>query len=404
MVFSYKCFNQNQEVVAGEIDAADKDAAILELQKNGFTIVFIEEKKMPVVVKLDSFSFFAPKIKTKDMVIFSRQISTLFEAGVSALKAFRLLADENDNLTLKQKLTEVADDIQSGVSLSNSLEKQKHTFTPFYVSMVRAGEESGQLNQSFLYLADYLDREYELSQKVKKALTYPIFVVCTFLTIMTLMFVFVIPKMAALFADQGTELPKITQIILGLSNFLVNYGIYMLPLIFGGAWWFYKYSRTVKGHYALDELKTKLPVFRNLFQKIFLTRLSDNMDTMLTSGVSIVRAIEITADVVDNDVYKELLIRVSEKVKTGTPFSKALYEEPNIPNILIQMVKVGEETGELGYILKNLAKFYKREVDTAIDSVVGLIEPAMIVGLGIGVGILVASVLLPMYTLSSSIS
>jgi type IV pilus assembly protein PilC len=153
-----------------------------------------------------------------------------------------------------------------------------------------------------------------------------------------------------------------------------------------------------------DVWKLRIPVIKDLYQKIFLSRLADNMDTMLSSGVSIVRAIEITSNVVDNQLYKELLLRVSEKVKTGTAFSQALYEEGDIPNILIQMVRIGEETGEVGYILKNLAKFYKREVDTAVDTAVGLIEPAMIVGLGIAVGVLVSSVLLPMYSLSSSLT
>ncbi len=404
MLFIYKCLNQQGAVSEGEIDAADKDVAITELQKQGLIIVYIDPKPQTLNIVLPKISFFAPKIKVKDMVIFSRQIATLFEAGVSALKGFRLLADENDNPALKIKLTEVADDIQSGVSLSKALEKHNELFTSFYVSMVRAGEESGKLNEAFLYLADYLDRDYELTQKTKKALTYPAFVLATFVIIMTAMFVFVIPKMAAMFADQGTELPTITKIILGFSAFLVNYGIFILPVILAGAWYFYKYTKTYEGRVLVDTWKTQAPIFKTMYEKMFLTRLSDNMDTMLTSGVSIIRAIEITADVVDNEIYKALLLRTVDKVKTGTPFSKALYEEPLIPNILVQMVKVGEETGELGYILKNLAHFYKREVDDAIDAVIGLIEPAMIVSLGLGVGILVSAVLLPMYSLSSSIS
>ena len=407
MVFDYTFLTESGEKTAGVIDSSSKEAAILELQKRGLIVVSIEEKKNLLGITVGaskSFDLFAPKIKNKDVVVFSRQISTLFEAGVSALKAFRLLADENDNKSLQRVLTNVSDNIQSGVSLSAALTKEKEVFSPFYVSMVKAGEESGKLNESFLFLADHLDREYELNQKTKKALTYPAFVVGTFIVIMSVMFVFVIPKMSALFADSGTKLPLVTRIILGISNFLLHYGLYILPLVIGIVVFFIRFSKTPEGKLMLDTWKTKIPVFKNLYQKIFLARFSDNMNTMLSSGVTIIRSIEITADVVDNEVYRNLLLRSIEKVKNGTALSKALYDEPDIPNILVQMVHIGEETGELGYILKNLSNFYKREVDNAVDSVIGLIEPAMIVGLGLGVGILVSAVLLPMYSLSEAIS
>lgn len=404
MIFHYTAINQEGVKTEADIESASVDAAIALLQKKGLSVVTIVDKGEASETLLGKIGLFKAKIKPKDVVIFSRQIATLFEAGVSALKAFRLLAAENDNKELQIQLTGVADDIEAGISLSDALAKRPELFSTFYVSMVKAGEESGKLNESFLYLADYLDRDYELRQKVKKALTYPMFVVGTFIAIMVGMFIFVIPKMAAMFADQGAELPTITRIVLGTSNIFVKYWIVVLPLLIVAGWLFYRWSQTETGRYKVDEIKTKMPVFKRLFQRIFLTRLADNMNTMLSSGVPIVRSIDITAAVVDNMVYKELLGRVSKKVQSGTAFSKALYEEEQVPNILVQMVRIGEETGELGYILKNLATFYKRELDTAIDNVIGLIEPAMIVGLGLGVGVLVSSVLLPMYSLSSSIS
>lgn len=404
MLFRYNAINGEGVKSQGTIEAANLDTALSNLQKRGLSILTIQDASE---VKSDLFggrSFFRKKIKPKDVVIFSRQVATLFEAGVSALKAFRLLASENDNEELKRQLTGVADDIEAGVSLSESLSRKPDIFSPFYVNMVKAGEESGKLNESFMYLADYLDRDYELRQKVKKALTYPSFVVGTFVLIMVGMFTFVIPKMAAMFADQGAELPLITRIVLNISKLFSDYWLFTLPVLIIGGWLFYRWSKTEEGKRKIDEIKTKVPVFKTLFQRIFLTRLADNMNTMLSSGVPIVRSIDITAAVVDNKVYEDVLKRISTKVQTGTAFSKALYEEPLVPNILVQMVRIGEETGELGYILKNLAVFYKRELDTTIDNVIGLIEPAMIVGLGLGVGILVSSVLLPMYSLSSAIS
>lgn len=401
MIFHYTAINQDGTKTEADIESSSVDAAIVLLQKRGLSVVTIKDKSESTGM---SFSFFGSKIKPKDVVIFSRQIATLFEAGVSALKGFRLLAAENDNKELQRELTGVADDIESGVSLSQALSKKPDIFSPFYVNMVKAGEESGKLNESFMYLADYLDRDYELRQKVKKALTYPMFVVGTFIVIMVGMFIFVIPKMAALFADQGAELPTVTKIVLGISNIFVQYWIIVFPIMILGGWLFYRWMQTEEGKRRVDEIKTQTPVFKSLYQRIFLTRLADNMNTMLSSGVPIVRSIDITSAVVDNVIYKELLVRVSAKVQSGVAFSKALYEEPLVPNILVQMVKIGEETGELGYILKNLATFYKRELDTSIDNVIGLIEPAMIVGLGLGVGVLVSAVLLPMYSLSSAIS
>lgn len=404
MLFHYTSVDINGVKVEADIESLSLDTAVSLLQKKGLSIVEIKEKEEPSWVDgLSHFRLFKRKIKPKDLVIFSRQIATLFEAGVPALKGFRLLATENENPAMQKELTSVSDDIEAGVSLSESLARRPEVFSTFYVNMVKAGEESGKLNERFLYLADYLDRDYELTQKIKKALTYPGFVVGTFIVIMVGMLTFVIPKMAAMFAENDAELPMVTKIVLAISDIFVKYWLISFPIIIISLWIFYRWSKTEEGTRVIDETKTKIPVIKTLYQRIFLTRLSDNMNTMLTSGVPIVKSIDITAAVVQNTVYRDLLLRVSQKVQSGTALSKALYEEPLAPNILVQMIHIGEETGELAYILKNMSVFYKRELDTSIDQVIGLIEPAMIVGLGIGVGVLVAAVLLPMYSLSSAI-
>jgi type IV pilus assembly protein PilC len=405
MLFHYTAINADGTKTSADIESASQEAALLLLQKKGLTIIaLVEQEPAGGFEYFRNLKLFQPKVSSKDIVIFSRQIATLFEAGVSALKAFRLLAGENNNHALKEELTHVSDDIEFGVSLSEALARRPALFSTFYVNMVKAGEESGKLNEAFLYLADYMDRDYELKQKIKKALTYPAFVVGTFVVIMIAMLTFVVPKMSALFADQGAELPTITKIVLAISSIFVNYWLIVFPVLIIGGWFFYRWAETSDGKRQVDIAWTNIPVFNTLFQRIFLQRLADNMNTMLSSGVPILRSIEITADIQENTVYKELLMRVSQKVQTGTAFSKALYEEPLVPNILVQMVHIGEETGQLGFILKNLATFYKRELDNSIDSVISLIEPAMIVGLGLGVGVLVSAVLLPMYSLSSTIS
>jgi type IV pilus assembly protein PilC len=330
-------------------------------------------------------------------------VATLFESGVSALRAFRLLGQENENKTLQEEVFKVADDIEKGISLSQSLSAHPDLFSNFYVNMVKSGEESGKLNEVFSYLADYMDRNYELTQKVKKALTYPGFVISVFFAIMTAMLTFVVPKMAAMFAEEGAQLPLVTRIVLFISDLFVKYGPITFPVLGVSAYLFYRWTKTEDGGFKFDTFLLKTPVVKTLMQKLFLLRLSDNMNTMLSNGVPIVKAIDITASIMENRVYKKLMGRVSEKVQMGKSLSKALYEEPLVPNILVQMVHIGEETGELSFILKNLANFYRRELDNAIDNMIALIEPAMIVSLGVGVGFLVSAILLPMYSLTEAI-
>lgn len=406
MIFHYSSLNDNGNKEEGDIDATSLDNAILLLQKKGITkLLEVAEKvdKNNNVLKAVSAKLFKQKISSKDVVMFSRQVATLFEAGVSALRAFRLLAQENENKTLQEEIMGVADDIETGISLSEALSRRPDLFSNFYVNMVKAGEESGKLNEVFLFLADYLDRNYELNLKIKKALTYPGFVIGTFFVIMVAMLTFVVPKMAKMFAEEGAELPLVTRIVLFASDLFVKYGPITFPTMAILGFLFMRWSKTEEGATVVDDTLLKLPVIKNLMQKIFLQRLADNMNTMLSNGVPIVKSIDITASVIENRVHKQLLRRVSEKVQTGKSFSKALYEEPLVPNILVQMVHIGEETGELGYILKNLAVFYRRELDNAIDSMIGLIEPAMIVSLGLGVGVLVSAILLPMYSLTEAI-
>ena len=210
MLYHYTALNNNGNKEEGDIEGTSLDNAILLLQKKNITIVEIKEKEDESDDIFKNVKFFKKSIKPKDVVIFSRQVATLFEAGVSALKAFRLLAEENENETLQEQLIGVADDIESGISLSEALTKRPELFSTFYVNMVKAGEESGKLNEVFLFLADYLDRDYEMSQKIKKALTYPSFVIGTFFVIMIGMLTFVVPKMAALFTEEGAKLPMVT--------------------------------------------------------------------------------------------------------------------------------------------------------------------------------------------------
>ena len=218
------------------------------------------------------------------------------------------------------------------------------------------------------------------------------------------MFVVVIPKLSAIILDSGQAVPFFTQIIIGLSNFFINYGFIVLIFFVLLGVWLWRLSSTEKGKAYLDKMRLSTPVIGTLYKKLYLSRMADNMDTMLTSGIPIVRAIDITAEVVGSRVYKGILKETADGVKSGLAFSATLEKHPEMPPIMVQMVKVGEETGALGSILKTLADFYKREVDDAVDTLVGLIEPVMIVVLGLGVGVLLVSVLMPIYNMAGGIS
>ncbi|MFA6300794.1 MAG: type II secretion system F family protein [Candidatus Paceibacterota bacterium] len=402
MLFKYKSVDDKGINKEGEIDAPNRDVAISALQRRGLVIISINEaagKK-----SFFQISFFE-RVKPKDVVILSRQIATLFEAEVSALKAFTMLSVNTENKLLGSKLSQVCEDLQSGISISGSLARHPDVFSDFYINMVKVGEETGKLNQTFLHLAEYLDRQYSLTSKTKNALIYPAFVVITFFVVMTLMFVVVIPKLASILEDSGQAIPVFTQIIIWISDMFVHYGFFLLIFLALLGVWIWRMSVTERGRIYMDKLKLSVPAVGNLYRKLFLSRITDNLNTMLSSGVPIVRSIDITADTVGSYVYKNILADVADGVKSGLTLSAAFEKHSDfIPPITIQMIQVGEETGSLGTILKTLTDFYKREVDDAVDTLVGLIEPVMIVVLGFGVGILLVSVLGPIYNMAGGIS
>ncbi len=401
MLFNYQSIDQAGARKAGSIDAVNVDIAISSLQRRGFVITSIHEAGKKAGLLGMNLSWF-DKVSNKDVVILSRQLATLFEAQVSALRIFRLLGAESENRFLGLKLIQISDDLQAGDSISSALSKHPKVFSEFYISMVKAGEESGKLNDTFEYLADYLDRTYELVTKAKGALIYPAFVIMTFITVMILMFTIVIPKISAILVDSGQEIPIYTKIVLGISNFLVDYGFILLGVVIFGGFFLVRFIRTKAGTVIFDQFKLSIPYLSNLYRKLYWSRLSDNMNTMLVSGIPMIRSLELTSSVINNTVYKKILADAVESVKAGKTVSESLSGNGEIPGIMIQMMKVGEESGELGSILKTLAKFYSREVTTAVDALVGLIEPLMIVLLGAGVAILLASVLIPIYNVASA--
>lgn len=401
MLFSYKAVDDKGADRSGTVDAVNIDVAIAALQRRGLIIASIDpvEQKLGLKTSIQLFS----GIKGSDIVMLSRQMTTLFEAQVSALRAFQLLAAEARTPQLASKLSAIAADIQAGSAISAALSRHPEVFSGFYVNMIRAGEESGKLDETFAYLADYLDRNYEITAKAKNALIYPAFIVGTFIIVIVLMMTLVIPKLASMLTEVGQSVPVYTRVVIGISNMFANYALLWGILIVLAGFFLYRYVKTQTGQVVFSRARLQVPVIGGIYQKLYLSRLADNLSTMLRSGIQMLRGLEITGTVVEDPTYERVLKEAAVDVKGGMPVSEALRKHPEIPGIMVAMIKIGEETGNMGSILDSIAKFYRREVNNAVDTLVSLIEPFMIVMLAVGVAILLASVLVPIYNIASGI-
>lgn len=401
MLYKYEATSLSGERQTGNIDAPNMEIAISSLQRRNLIIVSIEPaEKQPFFSK--GIEFFE-RVKVKDVVLLSRQLSTLFEAKVPVLDSFKLLSSEAESPVLRKKLAQIVEDIQGGITMSQAMAKHPDVFSKFYVSMVRSGEESGMLQEIFLELSNHLERSYELTSKARNALIYPAFVIIVFIAVIVLMAVFVIPKLSVILTEAGQNVPIFTKIIIGMSNSLITFGPLLFVGLVAGIFAFWRYTKTKTGKVAVSRFLLAVPYVGFLFKKLYLARISDNLRILLSSGVSMIRSLEITADVVGNEVYAKILSEATDAVKGGSSLSEAFSKYRDIPLLVSRMVKIGEESGKLNFMLETMARFYKREVDTTVENIVSLIEPAMIIVLGTMVGLLLISVLGPIYNLSSAI-
>ncbi len=397
MFFVYEVIDKNKNSLKGRVEASSRTSAISLLQSKGYTIVkLIDEKKS---LNIELFN----KVSGNDLVIFSRQIATLFEAEISALRAFNLVSEHIRNDYFRGILNDIARRIESGSSVENAFRVHENIFGSFFVNIVSVGETSGTLSRSFSYLADYLERYYELTSRVRRSLTYPIFVIVVFVIVMFLMFVTVIPQIASILTESGQELPKITQIILGISDFLRSnvliIFIGLISVIIGLVF----YYRTSEGRKSFHRFFVTMPILGRLFREFYLVRFADNMSVMLSSGVPIVKAVDSIKEVIGNVVYEEILDDIGKSIRQGSSLSNAVASHKMLGENISQIIKVGEETGELSKMLKTVADFYQQQLTVTIETIIDLIQPTIIVFLGVGVGVLLGSVILPIYSLAGSI-
>lgn len=402
-LYTYTALDEQGAQRAGTIDAVNVDVAISALQRRGLIISSIDSAEVKRAWSLQSQVAIFSGIKGSDIVMLSRQMTTLFESQVSALRAFQLLASEARTPKLAEVLSEIASDIQGGSQISSALSKHPNVFSTFYVNMVRAGEEAGKLDETFAFLADYLDRNYEISSKAKNALIYPAFIVATFVVVIVLMMTLVIPRLASMLTEVGQAVPVYTKVVIGMSNLFVDYAFLWIVFLVASGIFLFRFSRTETGGAMLSRARLQVPVIGAIYRKLYLSRIADNLSTMLRSGIQILRGLEVTGSVVEDPTYERIMTEAAADVKAGLPLSEAFRKHPDMPGIVVAMIKIGEETGNMGAILDSIAKFYRREVNNAVDTLVSLIEPFMIVSLAVCVAVLLASVLVPIYNIAGSI-
>lgn len=385
----------------GAIEAESRERAAELLLERGFFVTKIEEKK-----GVDPFLVFKRllgRVSKKDLAIFLRQLSILISASVPLVQALKMISEQTANATLKEALVDVVNEVEGGQKLSVALSHFPHIFNHFFVNMIKSGETSGRLDDVLSYLADQQERDYELEGKIKGAMMYPAFVITVMIIAGIVMMVFVLPKMLSLFTELGdiSNLPIATKILIAITNFSQNYWWVMLIVMLsavGGAR--YAISQPT-GRIFWDTVKLKLPIFGRLLRFIYVVRLTRSLSTTLAGGVTLSSSLVVIRDVMGNAVFEDIITKAMHDVDEGMQLSVSLAKAKEIPAMVSQMVSVGEQTGKLDDVLERLTVFYTREINAVVDNVLTLIEPIIMVLLGLAVGVIVAGVLLPMYNLAN---
>jgi len=398
-IYKYKAFDKDKKAQEGMVEANSKDYAGEMLAEKGLSIVSISEissgKKR---INLD----FLNRVKIKDIVIFSRQFSVLISANVSMVQALKILVDQTANVTLKMVISEVADEVDAGSTLSEALGKRANIFSNFYVSVIRSGETSGKLDEVLSYLADEMEKDYDMMSKIKGAMIYPAFVLISLVAVGIVMMIFVVPKLTGILTESGAELPIITRILIGTSSFMQKYWWLLIVITAGIVTAFKWYTKRPQGRRQLDYIKLRLPIFGHLFQLIYLVRFTRSMNTLIVGGVTIDNSLKVAAEVVGNKIYQELIEKTIKEVEDGNSISSVFINSKTIPKMVSQMLNIGEKTGKMDVILERITNFYSREIGNMVTNLMTLMEPFIMVIMGVAVGMMVAAVILPMYNLASN--
>ncbi|MEA3307385.1 MAG: type II secretion system F family protein [Elusimicrobiota bacterium] len=394
MQFAYKAKDSKGKLLEGTVEANDQRAAINKIKAQRMSVVEIKEEK-----KKSGFKFAKPKVETHDIVIFSRQLSTLVSAGVPIVQGLNILESQAENPAFKEVLTVLKTDIESGLSIADAMSKHPDVFEELYVSMIKAGEVGGILDIILERLSGFLESAEALKAKVKAALMYPAIVSLAAGGITVFLIAFVIPIFKDIFAGFGQELPFPTRMIIMFSDFLRNNGIVLVLGTGGLVYGIKKYIKTEKGREKLDEMSLKLPVFGILLKKVAIAKFSRTLGTLIKSGVPILQGLETVAKTAGNKVIEHAIDASKDSIKEGGSISEPLKKAGIFPPMVIQMIGVGEETGGLDNMLEKIADFYDQEVDTAVKGLTSMLEPIIMIIMGFVIGTIVIAMFMPMFSL-----
>lgn len=401
--FKYKVRELSGEEASGESEGADRFAVAAELRSTGKSVVSVEEVKGGFAFNMDAINARLSRVKVQELIVFAHNLSSMMKAGLALSRGLSILERQTKNPALKKTLKTLIDEISKGATLSAGMAKFPKVFSPIFVSMVRAGEESGGLSDSLLIIGDQLEKSYLLKKKIKGAMIYPSVVIATLFIIGVLMFIYVVPTLAATFKDLNTELPTSTKVIMWISDFLSNHLIVGIVGIIGIAASFITALRTKQGRRAFEFMSFRLPVVGDLVRQSNSARMARTLSSLLSSGVDMLEAINITRDVLQNSYYKEMMTLAADRVQKGIPLSSVFAESDIYPLLVGDMIEVGEETGKLASMLLNLALFYENEVDEATKNMSTIIEPLLMVFIGGAVGFFAVSMISPMYSVMSNV-
>lgn len=401
MKFHYSARTKSGEMQVGFVEGANKNAALNILNSHDLFLLSIEEIKTEGIVA--SLTGFFRRIKRVDLMIFTRQFATMLEAKISLNDSLKNLYAQTKNVFLRDVIFEVLQDIDSGLALSQALERQPHVFSDFYVNLIKSAEVTGRLEEVMVFLADFLEKELTLVTKVRNALIYPIFVLVLFVVVAGILIGFVFPQLTPIFKESRVPLPGITRWLLASGSFIASWWLVLL-IIFGAlAAMLIDYSRSEEGKAFFNALSLKLPVIGPLFTKVYVTRFSESISVLIKGGIPVAQAIEISGHAIGSPLYGEALHDVADAVRRGDLLSVALSSQPNyFPPMVSQMTAIGEKTGKLEEMFGRVAQFYTREIDGVVNNLVELIQPALMVFLGVMVGLLFAAILIPIYNLAQA--
>lgn len=397
-IYEYEAKSNTGQVLNGKMDVVDENAVVESLRKMGYFPTKIKKFSKGLNIDLGELK----KVKIKDISIFCRQFSTIITSGISIMRGLEIVKQQTENPKLKSTLEAVLDDVQRGVGLSDAMERHD-AFPRMLINMVEIGEASGTLDKIMDRMAIYYEKEYKLSQRVKQALTYPIVLGCVSILVVVFLVTTVIPSFVNMLGDKSA-LPLPTKIVMGLSNFMVTKWYLLVLGIIGIVGGVIAYKNSDSGRLQLDGILLKLPIYGKIYKKIITSRFARTFGILMGSGVPLIQSFSICSNVVGNAVIKELLDSTSDAVKKGAGIGDTLATKGVFPLMLTQMIKIGEESGTLDEVLEKTSDFYDTEVDTASTQLTTMIEPVIIVALGLVVGFIIISIMLPMFSMFDAIS